>query len=102
MQNYMLRHTFLLLSLLVCLNGFGERTRVVGTLGDKAVKAYRKMIPQQAEGYYIKVTPQEIVVAGRDESGTFYGLQALKTLSNSPLQGEDLFHYLKSQYKEVD
>ena len=61
----------------VCLCSFGESKKIVGTFGDKAVKAYRKKIPQQAEGYYIKVTPTEIVVAGRDESGLFYGEQAL-------------------------
>ena len=98
----MRRLMFLLLLWAVCLCSFGERRLVVGTYGDKAVKAYRKKIPQQAEGYYIKVTPTEIVVAGRDESGLFYGLQAQKTLSNSPLKGEDLFKFLKSQYKEVN
>ena len=97
----MKRLMFLLLLWAVCLCSFGERRLVVGTYGDKAVKAYRKKIPQQAEGYYIKVTPTEIVVAGRDESGLFYGLQAQKPLSNSPLKGEDLFKFLKSQYKEV-
>ena len=52
--------------------GDGEGAAVVvGTFGDKAVKAYRKKIPAQAEGYYLKVTPTEVVVAGRDESGTF-------------------------------
>ena len=83
----MRRYTFLLLTLAVCLCSFGEKKIIVGTFGDKAVKAYRKKIPQQAEGYYIKVTPTEIVVAGRDESGTFYGEQALKklqTLSPNP------------------
>ena len=97
----MKRHIFLLLLWAVCLCSYAERKVVVGTAGDKSVKAYLKKIPQQVEGYYIKVTPTEIVVAGRDESGTFYGLQAAEALSNSLLKGEDLFSYLKSQYKEV-
>ena len=97
----MKRNALFLLLLFASLCCFGERTKIVGIFGDKAVKAYRKKIPQQAESYYIKVTPTEIVVAGRDESGLFYGEQALKTLSNSPLKGEDLYSYLKSQYKEV-
>jgi len=97
----MKRYAFLLLTLAVCLCSYGEKKKVIGTAGDKAVKAYLKKIPQQAEGYYIKITPTEVVVAGRDASGTFYGEQALKTLSKSPLKGEDLFKYLKSQFKEV-
>ena len=97
----MKRYAFLLLTLAVCLCSYGEKKKVIGTAGDKVVKAYLKKIPQQAEGYYIKITPTEVVVAGRDASGTFYGEQALKTLSNSPLKGEDLFKYLKSQFKEV-
>ncbi|MBR5052485.1 MAG: beta-N-acetylglucosaminidase domain-containing protein, partial [Bacteroidaceae bacterium] len=80
----MKRYVLLLLALLVCFGSFGERRLVVGKFGDKAVKAYRNKIPQQAEGYYLKVTPTEIVVAGRDESGLFYGEQTLKTLPLNP------------------
>ncbi len=97
----MKRHDLFILLWTICLCCFGEPGKIVGTIGDKAVKTYRKKIPLQAEGYYIKVTPKEIVVAGRDESGLFYGKQALKTLSNTSLKGEDLFKFLKSQYKEV-
>ena len=73
----MMRQIFLLLLFVVCLGSFGETKKVVGTAGEKAVKAYLKKIPQQAEGYYLKVTPTEVVVAGRDASGTFYGEQAI-------------------------
>lgn len=47
----------------------------IGEAGDKSVKAYAKMIPSKAEGYYLKVTPSEVVIAGRDERGTYYGVQ---------------------------
>lgn len=50
---------------------------IIGERGDKAVKAYKKLIPAKAEGYYLKVTPDEVVIAGADESGTFYGVQSL-------------------------
>ena len=82
----MRRCAFLLLLLAVCLGSFAEARRIVGTAGDKAVKAYLKKIPQQAEGFYLKVTPKEIVVAGRDESGTFYGEQALDKIINEKLE----------------
>ena len=48
---------------------------VVGERGDKAVKAYKKQIPARNEGFYLKVSPKEVVIAGNDESGTFYGVQ---------------------------
>ena len=89
----MKRFVLVLLAVLVCFSSFGERVKIVGKAGDKAVKAYLKKIPQQAEGYYLKVTPTEIVVAGRDESGLFYGLQAAEEIQNSDIQD--------SKYKEV-
>ena len=48
---------------------------IIGEANDKAVSKYKKDIPEKAEGYYLKVTPNEVVIAGRDESGTFYGVQ---------------------------
>lgn len=90
----MKRCAFLLLLLAVCLGSFAEVRKIVGTAGDKAVKAYLKKIPQQAEGFYLKVTPKETVVAGRDESGLFYGLQAAEDIRKSQIQ--------KSKYKEVN
>ncbi len=55
---------------------------IIGEAGDKAVKKYKKLIPQRAEGYYLKITPTEIVVAGRDNSGTYYGVQTLLQILN--------------------
>ena len=49
----------------------------IGVRGDKAVKKYRKMIPSKNEGYYLNITDKEIVIAGNDEKGLFYGVQTL-------------------------
>ena len=46
-------------------------TLTIGEKGDKAVKKYAKQIPAHAEGYYLKVTPNEVIIAGNDESGTY-------------------------------
>ncbi|MBP3712166.1 MAG: beta-N-acetylglucosaminidase domain-containing protein [Bacteroidaceae bacterium] len=91
----MRRHLFLLLLTAVCLCSFAERRELTGTFGDKAVKAYRKKIPVQAEGFYLKVTPSEIVVAGRDESGLFYGKQVAEEIQNSK------FIIQEGRFKEV-
>ncbi len=59
----------------------GGKTRiVVGERGDKAVKSVAAKIPDKAEGYYLSVTPKEIVIAGNDAKGTFYGVQTLLQL----------------------
>lgn len=52
-----------------------------GCVGDKAVSKYKKLVPRQAEGYYLKITPHEIVMAGRDEAGLFYAAQTLRQLT---------------------
>ncbi len=58
----------------------GTLPLTIGEAGDKAVKAYRSRIPDEAEGYYLSITPKGVVVAGRDEAGTFYGVQTLMQL----------------------
>lgn len=55
-----------------------------GILGDKAVKKYRKLIPQHTEGYYLKVTETEIILAAYDEAGLFYGEQTLSQITAQP------------------
>lgn len=49
---------------------------VIGESGDASVAAYESLIPTQAEGYYLNVTPSQVVIAGRDGSGTYYGVQS--------------------------
>ncbi len=48
---------------------------IIGERGDKAVNAFKKRIPLKAEGFYLNVSPKQVVIAGNDESGTFYGVQ---------------------------
>ena len=49
----------------------------IGVRGDKKVNKYKNNIPAKAEGYYMKVTEKEVVIAGNDEKGLFYGVQTL-------------------------
>ncbi len=56
----------------------------IGEVGDKAVKKFRKLVPERAEGYYMSVKPEEMVVAGRDEVGTYYGVQTLLQVMARP------------------
>ena len=49
----------------------------LGVRGDSKVSKYKKYIPKKAEGYFMKVTEKEVVIAGNDEKGLFYGVQTL-------------------------
>lgn len=59
-------------------------TIIIGTKGDKNIKKYARNIPKQAEGYYLKISKGEIVIAGTDERGTYYGVQTLSQLLTLP------------------
>lgn len=60
------------------------RAIVMGSAANAWVRraaAERKLeIPTQAEGYALEVTPERILIAGRDDAGAFYGLQSLRQL----------------------
>lgn len=57
---------------------------IIGEANDKAVKKFKKLIPAQAEGYYLKVSAEQVIVAGRDNSGIFYGVQTLAQVMGQP------------------
>lgn len=57
--------------------GAGMKLRV-GLRGEKAMRKYRKLIPEKKEGYYLQVTEKEIVLAANDLSGLFHGVQTLR------------------------
>ena len=64
----------------------GRQYRIlIGEKNDKSVKKYRRQIPPHAEGYYLSVGEKEIVVAGYDERGTYYGVQTLRQLLSTAL-----------------
>ena len=57
---------------------------IIGEVGDKAVSKYKKLVPTNVEGYYLNVTADQIVIAGRDNSGTYYGTQSLMQIMSQP------------------
>lgn len=56
----------------------------IGNKGDKLIRKYNRLIPQQPEGYYLKIDKAGIVIAGTDERGTYYGVQTLAQLLTLP------------------
>ena len=55
-------------------------TIYIGERGDKSIKKFAKHIPNKPEGYYLSIENNQIVIAGHDERGTYYGVQTLKQL----------------------
>lgn len=62
----------------------------IGEKEDKAIRAFKKKIPQQPEGYYLSIEKDRIVLAGNDERGTFYAVQTLAQLLNTDLVSDSL------------
>ena len=56
----------------------------IGMKGDKSVRKYAARIPKQAEGYYLKIDKEGIVVAGADRRGVFFGVLTLVQLIALP------------------
>lgn len=64
--------------------GSGAVEICIGKRGDAAVSAYDAQIPSKSEGYFLKVEPQRVVIAGNDESGTYYGVQTFLQIASQP------------------
>ena len=62
----------------------GSVELIIGERGDAAVAAYESLIPQKSEGYYLEVTPNKVVIAGNDGSGTYYGVQTFTQMASQP------------------
>ena len=62
----------------------GSVELIIGERGDAAVAAYESLIPQKSEGYYLEVTPNKVVIAGNDGSGTYYGVQTFTQMTAQP------------------
>lgn len=60
------------------------RPVIIGEVGDKAVAGFIKSVPDEEEGYFLKVDTDKVVIAGRDNNGTFYGVQSLVQVMSSP------------------
>ena len=57
---------------------------IIGERGDVAVAEYENLIPQRAEGYYLEVGKNKVVIAGNDNAGTFYGVQTFYQIAAQP------------------
>lgn len=56
----------------------------IGERGSKSVASVTSKIPDKAQGYYLKVSPDEVIIAGNDATGTFYGVQTFLAVASQP------------------
>lgn len=74
----------------------------IGEKGDKAVRKYNNLIPNQKEGYYLAINDKEIVLAGNDNRGTFYAIQTLRQLlREGELPEVEITDYPSIRYRGV-
>ena len=64
--------------------GNGTVEVIIGERGDEAVTEYGNLIPQKPEGYYLSISENKVVIAGNDESGTYYGVQTFLQIASQP------------------
>ena len=62
----------------------GAISLTIGERGDEAVAAYESFIPEKAEGYYLSVSKDGVVIAGNDSVGTYYGVQTFLQVVAQP------------------
>ncbi len=61
---------------------------IIGERGDKVIDKYSSLIPKKEEGYYILIDRGEVVIAGNDERGTYYGVQSFLQIAKGERVGE--------------
>ena len=62
----------------------GKVQVIIGERGDASVAEYENLIPNKTEGYYLSVGKDKVVIAGNDNSGTFYGVQTFIKIASQP------------------
>ncbi|MDO4229840.1 MAG: beta-N-acetylglucosaminidase [Capnocytophaga sp.] len=58
----------------------------VGNKNEKSLKKFANKVPNQKEGYYLRIDKGKIYIIGNDERGTYYGLRTFEQLC----QGSEL------------
>lgn len=57
---------------------------IIGERGDAQVAAFVSEIPAIKEGYFLKIEPTRVILAGNDTIGTYYAVQSLLQILKSP------------------
>lgn len=58
---------------------------ISGVQNEKAVRSFRKNVPQKSEGYYLKIDSKRAIVVGYDSKGLKYGKMTLQQIMRDSL-----------------
>ncbi len=73
----------------------------VGVRGDESIRKYKKMIPDRREGYYLTINTREVVVAGNDRRGLYYGLRTLEQLLEQAAKKDSIYEVEITDWPDV-
>lgn len=80
----------------------GQVCIYIGERGDRAVRKFASKIPDCPEGYYLRVDGKNIVIAGADERGTYYGVRTfLQLMSHGKLPEVEITDYPDVRFRGV-
>lgn len=68
----------------------GGVTLLIGTKDDPALAEFATKLPDVPESYVLEVLPDKVVIVGKDDHGTFYGVQTLLQLIQKKGKGISL------------
>lgn len=75
---------------------------IIGKRGDASVRKFTKHIPNKKEGYYLSIKSNEVVVAGNDDRGLYYGVLSLaQLLENNRLPILEITDYPDVEFRGV-
>lgn len=57
---------------------------IIGEKDDALLSKYKKLVPEQKEGYYLQILPDKVIIVGADGAGTFYGVQTFLQILSVP------------------
>ncbi|MDY6130879.1 MAG: beta-N-acetylglucosaminidase domain-containing protein [Prevotella sp.] len=80
----------------------GKVSVIMGVMGDQEVAPFARRIPREADGYFLSVASDRIVLAGNDRRGLFYAVQTLmQSAENGRLPKGEVVDYPDVVYRGV-
>lgn len=61
---------------------WGNITLVIGEVGDDVATPYSTLVPKSAGSYYLSVKKDSVIIIGRDEDGTYYGVRTFMQVAS--------------------
>ncbi|MCQ2095663.1 MAG: beta-N-acetylglucosaminidase domain-containing protein [Bacteroidaceae bacterium] len=60
----------------------GDITLVIGEVGDETSLPYSDLVPKSTGAYYLSIKSDSVIIIGRDEDGTYYGVRTFMQIAS--------------------